>query len=184
MKSLTQFGTAEQKSSGSVPSQNQTRAAEKILREMSGEDFLQLLEEASPEELAVLATAGQSARVGYQANSLLLKPTSHSGLRSIARWWEARRLEYNLIVGLCGLPTLVLLTMAHADAVLLLSGTLFYGIAANICYSLGTPAELAAWLIWRRKSCHIGPVLYVTGTAFSVLLTLGVALVIMLCMLF
>lgn len=162
-------------------------AAEKLLRELSSEDFLQMLDDASPEQLHELARVGQQARVNGLVTAplgALVKSENHSGIVSMVKWWETRRLAYNVLVGVCGLPTLLMLAIwAHQPLVLLLSGTLCFGVAANLCYSLGMPAELLTWLMWREKSCNVGPVLFTLGTVFSTVLTLGVALIVFLSML-
>jgi len=169
------------------PKHSQEAAAEKLLRELSSEDFLQMLEDATPDQLNELARVGQQARVnGLMTAPLgaLVKSEDHAGVVSMLKWWESRRLAYNVLVGVCGLPTLFMLAVwAHQPLVLLFSGTLCFGAAANLCYSLGMPAELLTWLMWREKSCNVGPVLFTLGTVFSTVLTLGVALIVFLSLL-
>jgi hypothetical protein len=66
-------------------------------------------------------------------------------------WWEARRIPYNLIVGSCGiLRCAVIGVLALASEIFFgidfglpdpplfaLIGLIFYGIAANICFTGG-----------------------------------------------
>ena len=95
-------------------------------------------------------------------------------------WWESRRLQYNLIVGSAGLVTLTCFTLyalTFPGAVLptlqgLVIGSLAYGIAANVCYTLGWWAEMLARLVWGRTAPQMGPLLYRQGVIFSVGLTL------------
>lgn len=152
----------------------------KALEGLSAEQFLELLEKATPDQLEAIAQVGQKARVNTAlvprvfANTLAA-PGTHSDVLSIIVWWEKRRPTYNLVVGLAGLPVLMLLALAfHAPISVLFNGTLAYAIAANICYTLGEPAEILAWLLWKNKATHIGPVLLSLGGIFSVCLTLGI----------
>lgn len=92
---------------------------------------------------------------------------------AIWRWWEGRRLPYNLIVGAAGL-----ITMGVADlAFLILDPTegpvpwqaaVFFGVAANLCYLLGPTVEILAHKMWGRSLLPIGPALYRMGLTFSV----------------
>jgi hypothetical protein len=43
-----------------------------------------------------------------------------------------------------------------------------YAVIANVCYSLGAPAELVAKVCWKEKAQHTGPVLLTLGTIFSI----------------
>ena len=160
--------------------------AESALKGLSPEEFLELLEKGTPQQLEALAAVGQQARVNtnlmpvWLANSLAA-PEHHGGVASIIVWWERRRLAYNLVIGFCGLPTLAIIGLGvHAPMHVLLSGTAAWAIGANICYTIGSPAESLAWFLWRRKAAHLGPVLLTLGTVFSVCLTAGVGLL-MLC---
>jgi hypothetical protein len=94
----------------------------------------------------------------------------------IVRWWESRRLPYNLVVGGSGLVTLAVIGVVSAlmpgpkpDLAGLVVG---YGIAANVCYLLGPLLEIGAQKIWGRTVLPIGPALYRMGLTFSVGLTL------------
>ena len=104
----------------------------------------------------------------------------HTPLSSL-RWWESRRLAFNKAVGASGLVTLsagilfsVLPPHGSADfnplAMLMVSAV--YGIAANLCYTLGWMTELAARALWGRRAPEIGPLLFRQGLIFSVGLTL------------
>jgi hypothetical protein len=92
---------------------------------------------------------------------------------AIWRWWDRRRLPYNLIVGAAGL-----ITMGVADLAFLIlepdegpvpwQAAVFFGVAANICYLLGPTVEILAHKIWGRSLLPIGPALYRMGLTFSV----------------
>jgi hypothetical protein len=95
----------------------------------------------------------------------------------MAMWWESRRSAYNLIVGAAGLPMVVLLMISHVSLVqICVFGVLPYAFAANICYTLGFPAELISRRLFKEKASHVGPMLFTLGTMFSVILTLGISL--------
>ena len=100
----------------------------------------------------------------------------------IIRWWESRRLKYNLIVGSAGLVSTALVTVltflppdAHG-----LKGpigevvpiAIVFGIAANVCYTLGPAVELALEKLWGRRALPAGPTLFRMGLTFSVGLAL------------
>jgi hypothetical protein len=99
---------------------------------------------------------------------------------AIVRWWESRRLAYNLIVGGTGLCTLSAVALigwlpphpypAHFGPPLGIVA--LYAVAANGCYLLGPLVELGAQKLWGRTVLPIGPALYRMGLTFSVGLTL------------
>ena len=98
---------------------------------------------------------------------------------AIIRWWEKRRLPYNLAVGTAGLFSLGALWVLAA---LPPGGTLLpfvpwqpivaFGVLANVCYLLGPAAEIAIDKIWGRQVLPTGPALYRMGLTFSVGLAL------------
>jgi len=98
---------------------------------------------------------------------------------SMLRWWERRRLAYNLFVGSAGVVTVAgvaLLSLVHPfqDEIILvpLFPILAFGLAANAFYSLGVVVE---WLVHRlggRTVLPVGPALYRIGLTFSVGLAL------------
>jgi hypothetical protein len=98
--------------------------------------------------------------------------------RRLLRWWESKRLTYNLVVGGAGLVTLgVLDTVARLIGVSPQSAVpwrlvVVYGVLANVCYTAGWAAEtlLQRWL--RRDTYGLGPALFRHGLVFSVGLTL------------
>lgn len=106
---------------------------------------------------------------------------------SLLRWWEARRVRYNLVVGSAGLVTLsvvsafslVLPNMGPPSGELLVA-ILGYAFLANVCYSLGWVLEMLARLIWGPRAPLMGPLLFREGLIFSVGLTLLPILVLVL----
>lgn len=100
---------------------------------------------------------------------------------SSLRWWESRRLTFNKAVGAAGLTTLAgtsLMLLVGPDTLgpgpglgmLVLSAV--YGVAANVCYSMGWVIESVARAIWGRQAPDVGPLLFRQGLIFSVGLTL------------
>lgn len=162
--------------------------AERLLKELPTEEFLNLLERSSPEQLqAFLQALGPSSEKsllqGPNAllSALLSIPEEPRGAMSIIAWWESRRLVFNLIVGLCGLPTLALIYLTGlAHLGIIISGTIEYGLLANICYTAGWLCELVARSWWKERAKHLGPMLFSLGLAFSVLLTLAAGLIVIL----
>jgi hypothetical protein len=100
---------------------------------------------------------------------------------SSLRWWESRRLVFNKAVGATGLVTLASVsfffllppfTLGPLSPLAMLAFAAAYGIVANVCYSLGWLAELAARAVWGRQAPDVGPLLFRHGLIFSVGLTL------------
>lgn len=97
---------------------------------------------------------------------------------AIVRWWEARRLPYNLIVGAAGVFSVGVVRIvtllppdAHDDGVPL-PIVLVFGILANLCFLLGPAVEISVEKLWGRKVLPVGPTLFRMGLTFSVGLAL------------
>jgi len=101
---------------------------------------------------------------------------------SILKWWESRRPLYNVCVGATGLvsvgaalllaalpPHNVPLQAALGDTAL---GVALYGVLANVCYSLGAPADMLLRRFLGDRAAAAGPVLFRYGFVFSIGLTL------------
>ncbi|HSM06007.1 MAG TPA: hypothetical protein VK858_15425 [Longimicrobiales bacterium] len=104
---------------------------------------------------------------------------------AILRWWERRRVPYNVAVGAAGMFSLTVVSVVQAlppfssPVVPPLGGILVFGILANVCYCLGPLTELAAGAIWGRTVLPTGPTLYRMGLTFSVGLALLPTLIVM-----
>lgn len=95
----------------------------------------------------------------------------------IVKWWEKRRLAYNVIVGTSGV---ISLTSVLAIGALPPGGTFsavfpdilvpvaVVGALANLCYLLGPTIETVVEKIWGEQVLPVGPVLYRMGLTFSV----------------
>lgn len=157
----------------------------KSLATLFSDEFLKLLDDASPEQLEALAAAELSDRpkpAAHAAANLLVKPASNHSIVPIVGWWESRRLLYNAIVSGAGLPAVIILMVCHVHfSQIFFFGVLPYAIAANMCYTLGFGAELIARQLWKEKATHVGPMLFTLGTIFSVVITLGISAAVLLC---
>jgi len=97
---------------------------------------------------------------------------------SILRWWESRRLTYNVIIGATGVFTLAAMKLIAIIPPLSFKlpifwpGIIAYGIFANLCYSLGFATEAAMQRAWHEETPRVGPALFRQGLIFSVGLTL------------
>jgi hypothetical protein len=98
----------------------------------------------------------------------------------ILRWWEARRLPYNLVVGSAGMVTLGVVTVVSllppnpvgVPWLFPWPAVIAFGVLANLCYLLGPAVEIAAERIWGGKVLPLGPTLFRMGLTFSVGLAL------------
>ena len=106
-----------------------------------------------------------------------LAPTERSP-GAVLRWWERRRVVYNVAVGAAGLTSLAVATLF---GVLPPGGQLFrfpligiavYGLLANLCYCGGWAIEMTLNRLWGEKVAPVGPVLFRQGLIFSVGLSL------------
>lgn len=97
---------------------------------------------------------------------------------TLLRWWESRRLTYNVAVGGAGLVTLGCLALFSVvppglpGPVLVWRGVVVYAVLANLGYSLGWAAEVAMRALWREKAPDAGPALFRQGLSFAIGLTL------------
>jgi hypothetical protein len=105
-------------------------------------------------------------------------PAEVRNTAAIFRWWESRRLTYNVIVGGTGLVTLTMmkaiamLPPLSMDIPVFWPGIIAYGIFANLFYSLGFVTEAAMQRAWHEDTPRVGPALFRQGLTFSVGLTL------------
>lgn len=105
-------------------------------------------------------------------------PAEVRSTASIFRWWESRRLTFNVIVGAAGLVTLVATNLIAILPPLSMHMGVFwpaviaYGFFANLFYSLGFVTEAAMQRAWHDETPRVGPALFRQGLIFSVGLTL------------
>jgi hypothetical protein len=105
-------------------------------------------------------------------------PAEVRNTAAIFRWWESRRLPYNVIVGATGLVTIAAIKLIAILPPLSMSVPVFwpavaaYGFFANLFYTLGFATEAAMQRAWRDETPRVGPALFRQGLIFSVGLTL------------
>ena len=102
---------------------------------------------------------------------------------AIVRWWEARRLPYNMMVGAAGLASLAVVElvsllpwMGGAPAWIPWQPVVAFGVLANLCYLLGPALEIVLTRLWGYTVLPVGPALFRMGLTFSVGLALFPAL--------
>ena len=101
-------------------------------------------------------------------------------------WWEARRIPYNLFVGITGvlsgglcLVTGMLCEHFLGDPIgipdppfIAILAVVAYGVMANLCYTGGWAAELLVRKVWPEQANSFGKISFFLGLIFSILLTL------------
>lgn len=100
---------------------------------------------------------------------------------AIIRWWERRRIPFNVIVGGSGLVTIGLASLftllpPQPPGIVAFPwvGVLAYGVLANLCYTLGPAAELLVDRLFGDRVLPIGPLLFRAGLTLSIGLTVVV----------
>jgi hypothetical protein len=101
-------------------------------------------------------------------------------------WWEARRIPFNLIVGIAGILSCIVggvvvlasYFLGNGDfdlpdpPLFAVFGVILYVIAANVCFTGGWLAEIVVRKIWPREADRFATTSFSLGLIFSVLLTL------------
>ena len=119
-----------------------------------------------------------------ELTEFLFPTPARRSVGSIVRWWESRRLAYNVFVGGAGLLSLgvmkliALLPPGLPGARVPLLGVVAFGVMANVCYLLGPAIEIALQKLWGEKLLPVGPGLFRMGLTFSVGLSLFPALLV------
>ncbi len=110
---------------------------------------------------------------------LFAPPPEPRSAWSIIRWWEARRVPYNLIVGTVGLLSFVtfLALIGYCGQLPLGEdafeplGLIIAPIAINFCYTAGWVTEIALWHA-QPSGRPIGPRLLRFGLGFSLIVVM------------
>ena len=113
----------------------------------------------------------------HSLTEFLFPEPARRSVPAIVRWWEKRRLFYNVAVGCAGLVTLgaatVLVSIMERRFVLVpWQPVVVFGVAANVCYLFGPALEILIEKIWGRTVLPTGPALYRMGLTFSIGLAL------------
>lgn len=149
------------------------RKVVELAKKPDSDEFLRAIEELSPDQIARVLHALNERNNWYAKGfrQLTTVPEEPRTAMSIVGWWESRRVVFNLLVGVAGLPT-VLLLAPLANVYWILEGVVAYAIAANICYTAGSVSEILARHWWAVKAKHFGPILFTLGLSFSIAITL------------
>jgi hypothetical protein len=108
---------------------------------------------------------------------------------AIIKWWEVRRIPYNIAVGTAGVITLIVVVAVAAIAsekfgeplglpdppILAVFAVIGYAIGANVCFTGGWIAEILVRKLWRERAGAFAQISFALGVAFSILLTLAPA---------
>jgi len=87
---------------------------------------------------------------------------------SVIGWWESRRPLYNVLVGSVGLVSLGVNALLFPGPPLMFAGfALAYGLAANVCYTLGPLADILLRKILGDRAPAVGPAMFRYGLVFS-----------------
>ena len=101
-------------------------------------------------------------------------------------WWEARRIPFNLIVGMAGAVSgVAILCIAVAGEIffgvpfgmpdppiLAVAAVVVYALGANVCFAGGWIAELTVRRAWPDESDRFGTLSFTLGLVFAVVVTL------------
>lgn len=118
-----------------------------------------------------------------QLTEFLFPAPAKRSVGGIVRWWESRRLAYNVFVGSAGLITTGVFALITAlppfssPELVPWQGMVLFGVGANFFYTMGSAVEIIVEKLWGRDVLPIGPGLYRMGLTFSVGLALFPALI-------
>lgn len=117
------------------------------------------------------------------------RPEAGLSAWSVVWWWEARRIVFNLVVGITGVVTcgLMLCAALVAEAclgkalgvpdppIVAVFAVISYGVAANLAYTGGWVTELVVRHVWGDPGRDFSRVALTLGLIFSTVLTLAPA---------
>jgi len=104
----------------------------------------------------------------------------------VIAWWEARRIPFNLIVGVTGAVTSAAMLVIAAvgelampgaqifpdPPILVLVPVVLFAVMANVCYTGGWIVELLINYAWPEEPEGFGTLSFTLGLVFAVLVTL------------
>lgn len=90
------------------------------------------------------------------------------------KWWEKKRILYNLIIGITGLFILFATNLPHQGVFFLFPLAFLYGLGANLFYTFGWIIEVGLRKLLGQddRLKKIGPILLFLGTILSLMLNL------------
>jgi hypothetical protein len=115
-------------------------------------------------------------------STLYLRPISPTTSLEVVGWWEARRPAFNLMVGVVGLVSCMVIGAVILGAFFLFDVDLFpeplsillilvYGFMANVCYTGGWIAEIFVRRIWPQEGERLALATFKLGLQLSLILT-------------
>lgn len=122
--------------------------------------------------------------LSYKVNSMsaitkffFRAPYSAPKTWEVFRWWESRRMAYNLAVGAAGVLSLSVVYLAEfltpgRTPGIPWGGVVVYAILANLFFCLGPIVDAIIMRRWGRNFSEVGPTLFRYGFVFAVGLTL------------
>jgi len=104
----------------------------------------------------------------------------------IIRWWESRRIPYNLIVAVVGIASGLIMLMtelatehvtgealdATRSPLFEIFAVIIFAMMANICFTGGWILELLSRRLWGTRAEAFGEIAFTWGTLGSIFLTL------------
>jgi hypothetical protein len=107
-------------------------------------------------------------------------------------WWEARRIPFNLVVGIAGLLSCIAIAVVGVGSFFLFNSdfgspgsplggfffVLIYGIGANIFFTGVWIAELIVRKLWPIQADRFATITYSLGVIFAVLLTVAPGIIV------
>jgi hypothetical protein len=120
------------------------------------------------------------------ASRLFTRQEHITSKAEIIKWWELRRIPFNIAVGVTGIVTCAILSTVDAIAenkfgeplafpnspIGAILGIIGYAIAANVCFTCGWLTEIIVRKIWQEHAGKFGQISFSLGLLFSILLTL------------
>ena len=114
------------------------------------------------------------------------RETPASSAWQVIGWWEARRILFNIAVGVTGSAAgAAILGMAVVGEllfavpfglpdppILAIIAVVFYAVAANVCFTGGWVAELIVRRTWPGESEALATLSFTLGLVFAVVVTL------------
>jgi hypothetical protein len=140
----------------------------------------------SEDDVTALEAATSDFPIASGILSHLLYPRAAArSAGAIVKWWEKRRLSYNLILGGgAGLSVVIgsLLWLLPPNdlplEIIPLEGYLGFLFLINLSYSVGPATEFLAHKLWGTHVRPVGPTLFRMGLTFSLGLTLVLPLIV------
>ena len=100
--------------------------------------------------------------------------------KEVIRWWEQRRILYNIVMLAAGSATILLALLlreiAFTDLMNVFPPVLIVALSANLFYTLGWIMEIVCRKFIREKEVvqKAGPILFIAGISLSILFTFAI----------